>query len=247
MKLDILAIVAHPDDAELCCGGTLLRQKAQGYKVGIVDLTEGELGSRGNVHTRREEAKNASDILGIDARENLQLPDGFFANDIESQLKVIRVIRQYRPFIIITNAYKDRHPDHARAGELVKTAAFLSGLPKIHTYDLQGNAQHAWRPAQVFQMIQSEYVEPDFVVDISPYWEKKKQAMFAYKTQFYNPDALETETVQTFISSPSFLAFVEARARQFGQIVGVEFAEGFTKTKQLLVNNLFDITTKSNL
>lgn len=245
MKIDVLAIVAHPDDAELCCGGTLLRHKAQGYKVGIVDLTEGELGSRGNVHTRREEANHASALLGIDVRENLQLPDGFFTNDAESQLKVIRAIRRYRPTIVITNARQDRHPDHARAGELVKTAAFLSGLHKIHTYDAQGNPQTAWRPAQVFQMIQSEYVEPDFVVDISPYWEKKIQAMFAYKTQFYQPDT--QETVQTFISTPSFLAFVEARARQFGQIVGVEYAEGFTKTKQLLVNDLFDITTKSNL
>jgi bacillithiol biosynthesis deacetylase BshB1 len=245
MKLHILIIVAHPDDAELSCSGTILSHIAKGYTVGVIDLTEGELGSRGTIYTRRQEATESAKILGLSVRENLQMADGFFENDKTHQLQVIKAIRKYKPEIVITNAIKDRHPDHEKGGELVKTAAFLSGLRKIETFDEQGKPQEAWRPAQIFQMIQSESIIPDFVIDITPFWERKMEAILAFKTQFFQPSS--NEGVQTFISSPAFLAFLEARARELGQIVGVQYAEGFTKTKQLLVDDLFEITPKSHL
>jgi len=237
MKLDILAIAAHPDDVELSCSGTLLSQIAKGKKVGVVDLTRGELGTRGTPELRAEEAAAASEIMGIGIRENLGLPDGFFGPDRESLLKVVSSIRKYRPNTILANAVDDRHPDHPRGAALVKEAAFLSGLEKIQTTDGHGNPQTAWRPKRVFHFIQSSYIKPDFVCDITDYWETKKKSILAYKSQFHNPE-YQSEEAETFISSPDFLQFLEARAREFGYMAGVKYAEGFTINKTPLLTDL---------
>ncbi len=239
MKLDILAIVAHPDDAELGCAGTLISHAKQGYKVGVVDLTQGELGTRGDVPTRMQEAAAASEIMGLSARENLRFRDGFFQNDEAHQRKVIEVIRKYQPEIVLANAIHDRHPDHAKGAQLTVTASFLSGLKKIET-TYEGNPQEAWRPAKLYHIIQSRLIEPDFSVDISAHWEEKMQAIYAYRSQFYTSDA-SSEGEQTFISTPDFMLFIEGRAREFGKNIGVAFAEGFTKGQPLGVANLFDL------
>ncbi|MBC8053253.1 MAG: bacillithiol biosynthesis deacetylase BshB1 [Sphingobacteriaceae bacterium] len=237
MKIDILAFAAHPDDAELSCSGTLLKQKALGRKTGIIDLTRGELGTRGTAQTRDEEAKNAAKILGLDVRENLGMRDGFFVNDEAHQLKVITKIRQYQPEIILINALFDRHPDHAKAGLLLNDAAFLAGLSKIITH-LDGKPQEAWRPRLVLQFIQDAYIKPDVVVDITDVWEAKMLSIKAYTTQFYNPDLDEQ---QTYISKPEFIKSVEARAREFGKAIGATFAEGFTSKKLLGVDDIFTL------
>lgn len=239
MKLDILVFAAHPDDAELSCGGTILAHLAQGKKVGIVDYTQGELGSNGTIETRYAESDKASKILGLTVRENLKFRDGFFQNDEEHQLATIRMIRKYQPEIILANAITDRHPDHAKAANLTKTACFLAGLRKIETFDENGNAQTAWNTKQLFHYIQSDYIQPDFVVDISDYWERKLEAIFAYQTQFYNPNA--KDSVQTFIASPEFIKMLEGRAADWGQSIRKKYAEGFTKIRQLGVESLFDI------
>jgi len=238
-KLDILAICAHPDDAELSCGGTLLQAISIGKKVGIVDLTQGELGTNGTAETRRQEAKAASAILGLSVRGNLGLPDGFFTTDKESILAIIQVIRLHKPDIVLTNATADRHPDHARAAALVKQSIFLSGLPKIETFIGSGinkQKQTSFRPRKLYHFIQAQYIQPDFVVDITPFWEKKLEAIRAYKTQFHvNTDDNKQET---FISTPQFMRFLEARARELGQSIGVEFGEGFIKTAQIGIKDL---------
>ncbi len=239
MKLDILVIVAHPDDAELGCGGTILAHVAQQKKVGIIDLTQGELGSNGTVDTRYAEAAAASTILGLALRDNLKFSDGFFANDEIHQLQVIQAIRTYQPTLVITNAIADRHPDHAKAAQLVQTACFLSGLRKIITHDKQGQPQTAWSPQQLYHIIQADYIKPDFVVDISDFWEQKVQAIQAYQTQFFNPNS--KETVKTFISTPEFMKLVEGRATDFGQSIRTRYGEGFTKNRQIGVKNLFDL------
>jgi bacillithiol biosynthesis deacetylase BshB1 len=239
MKLDILVFAAHPDDAELSCGGTILAHLAQGKKVGIVDYTQGELGSNGTIKTRYAESDKASKILGLTVRENLKFRDGFFQNDEEHQLATIRMIRKYQPEIILANAITDRHPDHAKAANLTKTACFLAGLRKIETFDENGNVQTAWNTKQLFHYIQSDYIQPDFVVDISDYWERKLEAIFAYQTQFYNPNA--KDSVQTFIASPEFIKMLEGRAADWGQSIRKKYAEGFTKIRQLGVESLFDI------
>jgi bacillithiol biosynthesis deacetylase BshB1 len=239
MKLDILVFAAHPDDAELSCGGTILAHLAQGKKVGIVDYTQGELGSNGTIETRYAESDKASKILGLTVRENLKFRDGFFQNDEEHQLATIRMIRKYQPEIILANAITDRHPDHAKAANLTKTACFLAGLRKIETFDENGNVQTAWNTKQLFHYIQSDYIQPDFVVDISDYWERKLEAIFAYQTQFYNPNA--KDSVQTFIASPEFIKMLEGRAADWGQSIRKKYAEGFTKIRQLGVESLFDI------
>jgi len=232
MKLDILAFAAHPDDAELSCSGTLLAHIARGKKVGIVDLTRGELGTRGTEETRAEEAAEAADIMDLEVRDNLCLPDGFLQNDEDSLLEIIRVLRKYRPEIVLANAIDDRHPDHGMGSALVSRACFLSGLIKIET------GQEAWRPKNIYHYIQDRMIKPDFVVDITDFWEGKVEAIRAYKTQFYDPNSDEPET---YISTPDFLNFVEARAMEFGHSIGVKYGEGFTKEKQLGVNNLFDL------
>jgi len=237
-KLDILVLPVHPDDAELGCSGVILKHVAAGKKVGIVDLTRGELGTRGSAEIRDQEAAAASSILGLTVRENLALPDGFFENTREYQLKVISAIRKFQPEIIITNAYHDRHPDHGRANELVEASAFLSGLRKIETL-IDGEAQQPWRPSLVLHFIQDSYIKPDILVDVTEYWDKKIESIHAYESQFFNPN-WENEP-QTYISSPNFVKVVEARAMEFGKSINVKYAEGFTSRKILGVESLFDL------
>ncbi|GAB3915976.1 bacillithiol biosynthesis deacetylase BshB1 [Mucilaginibacter boryungensis] len=239
LKLDILVLAVHPDDAELGCGGTIAKHVAMGHKVGIVDLTRGELGTRGSAEIRDEEAAGAGKILGLVVRENLGIPDGFFENTKEYQLKVIAAIRKFQPDIVITNAYYDRHPDHGRANQLVEAATFLSGLRKIETLQ-NGEPQAPWRPKQVLHFIQDNYIQPDIVIDVTDYWDKKMASIFAYGSQFYNPEWNENEP-QTYISSPQFTAVVEGRGREFGKAIGTKFAEGFTSRKILGVDSLMDL------
>ena len=241
IKLDILVLAAHPDDAELSCSGTILKHIQMGKKVGIIDLTQGELGSRGTVETRYAEAKKASEILGISVRENLQLADGFFQNDKESQLAIIRMIRKYQPEIVLANAINDRHPDHGKGARVAVDACFLSGLRMIET-NINGEKQALWRPKNLYHYIQDQYIMPDFVVDISEFWETKKAAIRAYETQFFSQNAdLEASMPVTYISTPEFLEFLEARAKELGHQINVKYGEGFTKTRILGVENLFDL------
>ena len=238
MKLDILVLAVHPDDAELGCSGTIAKHIAMGRKVGIVDFTRGELGTRGSAEIRDIEAADSAKILGLHARENLKFKDGFFANDEEHKIAVIRMIRKYQPEIILTNALHDRHPDHGRAGDLANDACFLSGLSKIST-NIDGQEQEAWRPRLVLQYIQDRYIEPDIIVDITPYIQTKIDSIKAFKTQFFNPDHEEAET---YISSPEFFDSVIGRAREFGKSIGTTYAEGFTCRKLLGVNDLFNLS-----
>ncbi|WMJ74406.1 bacillithiol biosynthesis deacetylase BshB1 [Cytophagaceae bacterium ABcell3] len=237
MKLDILVFSVHPDDAELGCSGTILSHIAMGKKVGVVDLTQGELGTRGNAELRLQEADDASEILKLSARENLGFRDGFFTIDEDHLLSVIRIIRKFQPEIVIANAIEDRHPDHGRASDLVAEASFLSGLRKIKT-SLDGESQAAWRPRKVYNFIQDRYIKPDLIVDISDFWDEKVKSILAYKSQFYNP---ENDEPETYISSPEFLKFVEARAMEYGHYIGVKYGEGFTCRQRVGVKNLFDL------
>ncbi|MDN3581170.1 bacillithiol biosynthesis deacetylase BshB1 [Mucilaginibacter flavus] len=237
MKLDILVLPVHPDDAELGCSGVILKHVALGHKVGIVDLTRGELGTRGSAEIRDQEAAAAADILGLAVRDNLGLPDGFFQNTREYQVKVIEAIRKYQPRIVITNAYHDRHPDHGRANDLVEASAFLAGLRKIETFDSAGNAQDAWRPELVLHFIQDRYIKPDILIDVTEYWDKKIESIYAYGSQFFNPEW--SDEPQTYISTPEFINVVAARAAEFGKSIGVKYAEGFTSRKILGVDDLF--------
>ncbi len=234
LKLDILAFGAHPDDVELGCAGTLLGAIAEGKKVGVIDLTKGELGTRGSISQRLSEAQLASEVIGLTIRENLEMADGFFINNKEHQLIIIETIRRFQPSIIFCNAPEDRHPDHGRAASLVAEAAFLSGLKKIQTIH-NGVAQEAWRPTQVFHYIQSRNLTPNFVVDISKHIEKKMEAILAHSSQFYDPKSNEPDT---FISSAAFLEFVKGRAKELGQQIGVQYAEGFITQKILGINSL---------
>lgn len=233
MKVDILAIGAHPDDVELGCGGTLAKLISEGKKVAIVDLTQGELGTRGTNVTRAQEAASASEILGISARENLKMKDGFIHNSEEYQIQIVKMIRKYQPEIVLANAVDDRHPDHAKAAKLVSDACFLSGLVKIET-ELDGEHQKQWRPKQVFHYIQWKHITPDFVIDISNFMEKKIEACLAYKTQFYDPNSNEPMTP---IATKDFLESLTYRAQDLGRLSGVEFAEGFTTEKLLAFKN----------
>ena len=233
MKVDVLAIGAHPDDVELGCGGTIAKLISEGKKVAILDLTEGELGTRGTNETRAIEAKNAGEILGISARENLKMKDGFLVNSEEYQLRIIKTIRTYQPEIVFCNAVDDRHPDHAKAAKLASDACFLSGLIKIETEE-SGKKQEKWRPKQVFHYIQWKNLEPDFVIDISGFLDKKIESCLAYKTQFYDPTSTEPTTP---ISSKSFLDSITYRAQDLGRLAGVEHAEGFTTEKTLALKN----------
>jgi N-acetylglucosamine malate deacetylase 1 len=236
-KVDILAIGAHPDDVELSAGGTLAKHIAAGKKVAIVDLTEGELGSRGTVQSRYQEAADAGEILGIQARHNIQIPDGFFTNDQESLLKLITQIRRFQPTIVLANAIEDRHPDHAKGSSFISQACFLAGLRKIETH-WNGQPQPAWRPKNVYHYIQDRYLKPDFVIDVSAFVEKKFTAIRAYKTQFYDPTSNEPMTP---ISGKEFFDFLEGRMRQYGREIGVEFAEGFTVERAPGIHLLDDL------
>ena len=233
MKVDILAIGAHPDDVELGCGGTLAKLISEGKKAAIVDLTQGELGTRGTNITRAQEAASASEILGVSARENLKMKDGFILNSEEYQMQIVKMIRKYQPEIVLANAVDDRHPDHAKAAKLVSDACFLSGLVKIET-ELDGENQKQWRPKQVFHYIQWKNITPDFVIDISNFMEKKIEACLAYKTQFYDPNSNEPMTP---IATKDFLESLTYRAQDLGRLSGVEFAEGFTTEKLLAFKN----------
>ncbi|HSI90599.1 MAG TPA: bacillithiol biosynthesis deacetylase BshB1 [Adhaeribacter sp.] len=238
MKLDILAFAAHPDDAELSCAGTLLLHIALGKKAGIVDLTRGELGTRGTPEIRASESTAATSIMGIHARENLGFADGFFENNKAHQLKVIQAIRKYQPEIVLMNAVSDRHSDHGRGSVLVSESCFLSGLKQIETVEQNGEKQSSWRPKNVYHYIQDRRHTPDLVVDISAHWQKKTEAIKAFRSQFFDPDNSEPDT---YISSPEFMKFLEARARDMGHLIGVEFGEGFTVERNVGVKNLFDL------
>ena len=237
MKLDILAIGAHPDDVELSCAGTLLKETTKGKRVGVVDLTQGELGTRGNAETRTEEARQAAEIMGLAMRQNLKFRDGFFQNDEAHQLEIIKLIRKYQPEIVFCNAIHDRHIDHSKGSQLVSDACFLSGLRKIETI-VDSKSQKAWRPKHVYHYIQWYDITPDVVVDISGYINQKVEAVKAYKTQFFDPTNKEPKTP---ISSQNFLDSVTYRARDLGRIIGVDHAEGFTVERYAAVDSIFDL------
>lgn len=239
MKLDILAIGAHPDDVELGCGATLAKEVSNGKKVGIIDLTRGELGTRGTAETREVESAMAASILGVGVRENMEFADGFFVNDKVHQLELIKMIRKYKPEIVICNAIEDRHIDHAKGSKLVSDACFLSGLLKIDTKDVNTDSwQDPWRPKQVYHYIQWNNLKPDVVVDVTDFMELKMKSVLAYKTQFYDASSKEPETP---ISSKNFTDSITYRARDLGRLVGVEYAEGFTVDRYIAVDSLFNM------
>ncbi|MEY3644712.1 MAG: hypothetical protein RLZZ207_1407 [Bacteroidota bacterium] len=237
LKLDILVVAAHPDDAELGCSGTIASQVAKGHQVGIVDLTHGEMGTRGTPELRLQEAAQAAELLGITVRENMGFKDVFFQDDEEHQLKLIQVIRKFQPDIVLANAISDRHPDHGKGSSLATNACFMSGLSKIETWN-EGVKQAPWRPKFVYHYIQNNYIQPDFIVDISAFWDKKIASIAAFKSQFYNPESQEPAS---FISSPEFLPFIESRAREFGHRIEVKYGEGFTVERFIGVSDLFDL------
>ena len=237
-QVDILAFGAHPDDVELGCAGTLSLSISQGKSVAIIDLTEGELGTRGNIQTRKKEAQNAANILNVKYRENLKFKDGFFKNDEHHQVTVIKKIRSFKPKIVLCNAFRDRHIDHSKGNKLVNESCFLSGLNKIETFDSAGAAQDSWRPKLILEYIQWDDVKPDIILDISGHLEKKLLAVSAFKSQFYNPDSGEIETP---ISSKNFIESVKYRAQNLGRIIGTTAGEGFTSKQQLSISNIFDL------
>ena len=237
MKLDILAIGAHPDDVELGCGATLAKEIARGKKVGILDLTRGELGTRGTAEIRDQEAKAAAEVLGVKMRHNLEFSDGFFVNNVSHQLEVIKMIRKYRPDLVLCNAVEDRHIDHGKGAQLVEDACFLSGLRRIETI-CGGHKQHAWRPLNVFHYIQWKNLEPDVVVDVTGFMDQKMASVKAYASQIFNPNSKEPETP---ISSTNFLDSIDYRARDLGRLIGTEYGEGFTVSRYVAVDSLFDL------
>jgi bacillithiol biosynthesis deacetylase BshB1 len=237
MKLDIVAFGAHPDDVELGCSGTIAKEVSHGKKVGIIDLTRGELGTRGSVEIRNKESKLAAEILGISVRENLDMRDGFFVNDEAHQLEIIKRLRKYRPEIVICNAIDDRHIDHGKGSKLVSDACFLSGLRKIKTTH-EGVQQEAWRPTVVYHYIQWKNIEPDFVVDITDFIAQKEASILAYSSQFYSENSNEPVTP---IATKNFLESIHYRSRDFGRLVGVDYAEGFTAERYVAVNSLSDL------
>ena len=234
LKLDILAIGVHPDDVELSCSGTILKHLAQGKKVGILDLTQGELGTRGTGELRLLEAEKSAKILGVTIRENLGFSDGFFTNDKAHQIEIIKILRKYRPDIVLANAPKDRHPDHGRASQLVSEACFYSGLVKIET-ELNGETQELWRPKAIYYYIQDRFLKPDFVVDVSDFVDTKMESIMAFSSQFYNPDS---DAPETPISGKAFLDFVKARMANFGRDIDVEYAEGYTVERVIGVEDI---------
>lgn len=237
MKLDILAIGAHPDDVELSCAATLAKEIDKGKKVGILDLTRGELGTRGSAEIRDQEAKDAAEILGVKMRTNLEFSDGFFTNNVAHQLEIIKIIRKYRPDIILCNAIEDRHIDHGKGARLVADSCFLSGLRKIETI-CDGNKQNAWRPKFVYHYIQWRNLTPDVVVDVSGYMDKKLEAVKAYRSQFFDENSNEPETP---ISNQNFLESITYRAKDLGRLIGAEYGEGYTVERLIAVDSLFDL------
>lgn len=237
IKLDILAFSAHPDDVELSCSGTMIVHSLQGKKTGIVDLTRGEMGTRGTPEMREQEARKAAGILGLAVRENLGMEDCFFTVDKAHQLEIVKRIRKYKPEIILCNSIADRHPDHARASELVSKSVFMAGLLRLETND-EGKNQQPWKPAAVYHYIQDRYLKPDFVVDVTDVWEKRMEAVMAFRSQFYNPESNEPETA---ISSKAFLEFLASRAAEFGRPAGFRYAEGFTAERQIGVTSLYSL------
>jgi bacillithiol biosynthesis deacetylase BshB1 len=236
-KIQVLAVAVHPDDVELCCSGTLMMEKLSGKTIGVVDLTRGELGTRGTPELRLQEAEAAARIMDLDIRENLGMADGFFQNNEENQRKLIRAIRQFRPEIVLAAALADRHPDHGRAGRFISDSCFLSGLRKIATLDYQGKEQEQWRPKYVFHFIQDRFYQPSFVYDISPAFTRKLEAIRAYSSQFHSTTYNKDEP-QTYISGPEFLDSIIGRAQMLGKMIGVKYAEGFISEKMIGVNNL---------
>ena len=237
MKLDILALAAHPDDVELSAAGTLIKAIQAGRKAGIIDLTQGELGTRGTPVIRKAEANDAARIMGLSARENLGFRDGFFTNDEEHQLEVVKMIRKYQPDIVLANAVSDRHTDHGKASELAKVACFISGLAKVET-EIDGEAQKPWRPKVVYHYIQSIPHQPDFIVDVSTAWETKMKAVLAFKSQFFDPNSKEANT---YISSPKFMEMINSRGIHYGHEIGVEYGEGFTVERMPGINSVLDL------
>jgi N-acetylglucosamine malate deacetylase 1 len=235
-KIQILAVAVHPDDVELCCAGTLMMEKLKGKTIGVVDLTRGELGTRGTAELRLQESQAAAGIMDLDIRENLGMADGFFQNNEENQRKLIRAIRKYQPEIVLSSALEDRHPDHGRAGKLISDSCFLSGLRKISTQD-EGVEQEHWRPKYVFHFIQDRFYQPSFVYDISAVFDRKLEAIRAYSSQFHSTTYKKDEP-QTYISSPEFLDAVVGRAQMCGKMVGVKYAEGFISEKMIGINSL---------
>lgn len=234
MKLDILAFAAHPDDVELAASGTLIKHIKQGKKVGIIDLTRGELGTRGSAELRDEEAQKSADILGLSVRHNLDLGDGFFEISEDTLRAVIKLVRLYQPTVVLCNSVSDRHPDHGRGGDLVSRACFLAGLRKIET-QLNGHLQDAYRPKAVYRYIQDRWIDPDFIVDISDEMETKIKSIQAFSSQFYDPKSDEPETP---ISTPEFMDFVKARSMQFGRLINTKFGEGFNVERTIGVEDL---------
>lgn len=237
MKLDILAIGAHPDDVELSCSATIAKEIEKGRKVGILDLTKGELGTRGTAEIREKEARAAAEILGVSVRENLGFSDGFFVNNVSHQLEIIKVLRRYRPDIVLCNAVDDRHIDHGKGAQLVADSCFLSGLRKIETI-YNGNSQEAWRPRNVFHYIQWKNLTPDLVVDVTGFMDKKLESVKAYRSQIFNENSKEPETP---ISSSNFLDSISYRAKDLGRLIGTEYGEGFTVSRYVAVDSLFDL------
>lgn len=235
MKLDLLAIGSHPDDVELGCSGTLIKEIKRGKRVGIADLTQGELGTRGTVETRYSEAAAAAMIMGISVRENLKMRDGFFKNDEEHQMQLIKILRKYQPEIVIGNILEDRHPDHGRGAWLTYDACFLSGLRQLKTFDENGREQEKWRPKILLHYIQDRFYEPDIIIDVSDVWEQRMKAIKAYATQFHDPNSKEPPS---YLSNPEFIEALTARARLLGKRVGVKYAEGFLSKKNIGIKDL---------
>lgn len=238
-KINLLAFAAHPDDVEISASGTMIKHQKNGLTTGIIDLTKGELGTRGNAETRAKESAISSEILKLTIRENLGLADGYFENNSDNLNAVIKTIRKYQPDMVLINAYDDRHPDHAKGHQLVKQACFLSGLPKIELLDENNNSLEAWRPKTIFSYIQDYYLKPDIVIDVTEYWSERMKALMAYQSQFYNPNSNEPETP---ISSKEFLNHIEGRSTQFGRYIGVTYGEGFNVVRPIgteFLSNLY--------
>lgn len=242
MKVDILAIAVHPDDVELSCSGTLLRHIDQGKTVGLIDLTRGELGTRGDADIRTEEAEHAAEIMGAEFRKNLDMADGFFQYSEENIRKIVQVIRTHQPDIVLANAPEDRHPDHGRSAKLIADACYYSGLMKIETKDDDGNLQNRWRPNAVYHFIQDYNLAPDFVVDITGYWERKMECIRAFRSQFYVPEVTEyQDELDSPISGKDFMDFLQSKARAYGRSSGFEYAEGFIAGRTIGIIDLFHL------
>lgn len=237
-QVDLLVLAAHPDDAELSCGGTIAKAVAEGKRVAVIDFTKGEMGTRGTAEIRMQEAAVAGEVLGLTARENLGFRDVYFQNDEAHQVSVVRMIRKYKPSVILANAITDRHPDHGKGAAVARDAVFMSGLRMLETLDDDDRPQAPWRPRAMYHYIQDQYIEPDFVVDVSGYWDTKEASIRAFKSQFHDPDSNEPSS---YISSPEFMDFILARSQTMGHKIGVKLGEGFTSDRKIGVSSVFDL------